>query len=83
MHADESVANRGRMPEHVAGLTDFLQSEYSRYYGIFTSDQNKLLAYWKEHVSFFNKQKRNRDRMQDTSGEGFKNKENKPCELTD
>lgn len=38
MNLEESVTNPNRLPEHVVGLTEFLRTQYYRYYGIHTTE---------------------------------------------
>jgi hypothetical protein len=48
---EESVAEAGRGPAHIEGLTDFLTDEYFKRFGIYTSDATELQKFWKNHVS--------------------------------
>ena len=48
---EDSVAEPGRNPIHVDGLTDFLTEEYFKKFGIYTTDAAELQKFWKSHVS--------------------------------
>jgi len=48
---EDSIAEPGRAPIAVDGLTDFLTEEYFKRYGIYTQDNKALVTFWKDHVS--------------------------------
>ena len=48
---EDSIAEPGRNPVHVDGLTDFLTEEYYKKFGIYTTDATELQKFWKSHVS--------------------------------
>lgn len=48
---EESIAEPGRPPRHVNGLTDFLTEEYFKKYGIYTTEAAALQGFWRDNVS--------------------------------
>lgn len=48
---EDSIADPGRAPQRLEGLSSFLIEEYYRRYGIYTQDAQKLFKFWKDHVS--------------------------------
>ena len=62
---DESVVSRGAnaKEQYIQGLTDFLTDEYYKRYGIYTSEEDKLGQFWKDHVSADYKKKREEQAM--------------------
>ena len=71
---EESIAEPGRPPQHVPGLTDFLTDEYFKKFGIYTSDAIELQKFWRNNVSAVQKElraERNRKKAASTYGDGF------------
>ena len=73
---EESVAEPGRPPQHVPGLTDFLTDEYYKKYGIHTTEASELTKFWRNNVSAAQKAMRaerakQKSTMAMTYGDGF------------
>lgn len=48
---EDSIAEPGRNPVRVDGLTDFLTEEYYKKFGIYTTDAGELQKFWRTNVS--------------------------------
>ena len=72
---EESIAEPGRPPQHISGLTDFLTEEYFKKYGIYSTDAAALQGFWRNNVSEVYKALRTEkaNRKTSTYGEGFGN----------
>lgn len=70
---EESIAEPGRPPQHIPGLTDFLTDEYYKKFGIHTTEASELSKFWRNNVSAVQKELRaERARKKTmTFGDGF------------
>jgi hypothetical protein len=60
--AIEESVSANRPPKVVQGLTQFLRTEYNRFYGVWSyktaGEAGKLMQFWKDHVSEAYRKKR-------------------------
>ena len=68
---EESIAEPGRPPQHIAGLTDFLTEEYFKKYGIYTTEAAALQGFWRDNVSAVYKELRVEKAKKKSYADGF------------
>ena len=61
---EDSIAEPGRAPRRVEGLSSFLIQEYYKRFGIYCQDADKLFKFWKDHVSENYRQMRERNQAE-------------------